>query len=213
VDLKVFKDVLVRRVKERKIKLLMGKEFTPADAASFGADAVIIAVGSSPVVPPIPGIKNAMKALEVYKDINKVGKKVVIVGGGLVGCETGLYLAKNEKDVTIIEMLDEIALDSYLFHRFALINEMNKFMKYRTGVKCTAFKPDGVTVVNKDNKEEFIPADTVVYALGMAANKESAEKLHAAVKDLPVYEIGDCVCAAKVFDAVRQGFVAAMSIL
>jgi 2,4-dienoyl-CoA reductase-like NADH-dependent reductase (Old Yellow Enzyme family)/thioredoxin reductase len=212
-DLKVFKNVLTRRVKERKIKLLMDKELTSADVASFGADAVIIAVGSNPIVPPIPGIENAMKALDVYKDTSRIGEKVVIVGGGLVGCETGLHLAKNGKDVIVIEMLDEIALDSYKFHRIALINEMNKFMKYRTGLQCTAFKHNGVTVVNKDNKKEFIPADTVVYALGMTANKEEAEKLRAAVKDIPVYAIGDCVRAAKVYDAVREGFVAGMSIL
>jgi 2,4-dienoyl-CoA reductase-like NADH-dependent reductase (Old Yellow Enzyme family)/thioredoxin reductase len=212
-DLSTFKDVLARRVKKRNIKVKLGRAFTPADVRSFGADAVILAIGSSPIVPPIPGIENAMKAMDVYSNMSKVGQKVVMVGGGLVGCEVGLHLAKNGRDVTVIEMLDEVAQDSYRMHRIGLINEMDKMLTCRTDVKCTAITPRGVTVVNKENKEEFLPADTVTYAVGMSAKKEEAEELRAATGNVPVYEIGDCVCAAKVFDAVRQGFVAAMSIL
>lgn len=212
-DLRKFRDVLVRRIQERDIKVILNKEITPADIAELKPDAVILAVGSSPVVPPIKGIEKAMKALDVYKDISKVGKKVVIVGGGLVGCETGLNLAKSGRDVTIIEMLDEVACDAYPMHRIALIDMMNKMLTYKTGLKCTAISPNGVTVFDKENKENFIPADTVIYALGMEANKHEVEKLHASVKDIPVYKVGDCVQARKVFEATREGFLAAMSIL
>jgi pyruvate/2-oxoglutarate dehydrogenase complex dihydrolipoamide dehydrogenase (E3) component len=204
---------LVRRVKKRNIKVLLGRKFTAADVRSFGADAVILAIGSSPIVPPIPGIENAMKATDVYGNMSKVGQKVVMVGGGLVGCEVGLHLAKNERDVLVIEMLDEVARDSYRMHRIGLINEMDKMLTYRTGLKCTAITPRGMTVVNKEGKVEFLPADTVTYAVGMSAKKEEVKELRAADKNVPVYEIGDCVSVAKVFDAVRQGFVAAMSIL
>jgi 2,4-dienoyl-CoA reductase-like NADH-dependent reductase (Old Yellow Enzyme family)/thioredoxin reductase len=212
-DLRAFKDVLIRRVGKCDLKVILGKEFTPADVRSFGADAVVIAVGSNPIVPAIPGIENAMRALDVYGDIGKVGQKVVMVGGGLVGCEVGLHLAKNGRDVTVIEMLDRVARDSYKMHYLGLTDEMDKMLVYRTGLTCRSITPNGVVVVNPEEKEEFLPADTVIYAVGMRANKELMGKLHSAVKDVPVYEIGDCVCAAKVYDAVRQGFVAGMSIL
>jgi 2,4-dienoyl-CoA reductase-like NADH-dependent reductase (Old Yellow Enzyme family)/NADPH-dependent 2,4-dienoyl-CoA reductase/sulfur reductase-like enzyme len=212
-DLGKFKSVMARRVEKRKIKVVLGKECTPADLRSFKADAVIVAVGSSPIVPQIPGIEHAMQAIAVYDAPGMVGKRVVMVGGGLVGCEVGLHLAKNGRAVTVIEMLDEVAQDAYRMHRVALIQEMDKQLAYQTGLKCTAIAPNGVKAVNKENKEEFLPADTVVYAVGMIANKEAAEKLRAAAKDATVYEIGDCVCAAKVYDAVRQAFIAAMSIL
>lgn len=212
-DLGKFKDVLVRRVQERDIKVILGKEFTPADVASFGAEAVILAVGSSPVVPPIQGIENAMKAVDVYADLSQVGQKVVMVGGGLVGCEVGLHLAKNGRKVTVIEMLDKVAADAYPMHRIGLLHEMDKMLTYKTGLKCIAIRPDGVTAVDKENRETFFSADTVIYAVGMRANREEAAKLHAAVQDVPVYEIGDCVRAGKVYEAVRQGFIAAMSIL
>jgi 2,4-dienoyl-CoA reductase-like NADH-dependent reductase (Old Yellow Enzyme family)/NADPH-dependent 2,4-dienoyl-CoA reductase/sulfur reductase-like enzyme len=210
-DLRRFKDVLVRRVKKRNIEVILGKECTPADVHSFGA--VILAIGSSPIVPPITGIEHAMVATEVYDDASKVGPKVIVVGGGLVGCEVGLHLAKNGRDVTVIEMLDEVARDSYKMHRIGLIDEMGKMLTCRTGLTCTVVTPQGVTAVSKGNGEEFLPADTVIYAVGRTANREAAEKLRAAATDVPVYEIGDCVCAAKVYDAVRQGFIAAMSIL
>jgi 2,4-dienoyl-CoA reductase-like NADH-dependent reductase (Old Yellow Enzyme family)/NADPH-dependent 2,4-dienoyl-CoA reductase/sulfur reductase-like enzyme len=212
-DLQAFKDLLVRRVKKRDIKVVMGKEVLPDDIRSFGADAVILAIGSSPVVPPIAGIEHAMKALEVYDDIGRIGQKVVMVGGGLVGCEVGLHLAKNGKSVIVIEMLDEVARDSYKMHRIGLVHEMDKMLVYRTGLKCVAIMPDGVAALNRENKEEFLAADTVVYAVGMEARKKEAEKLRAAAGDVPVYEVGDCVSAAKVYDALRQAFIAAMSIL
>ena len=212
-DLGEFKDLLVRRVNKRDVKVVLGKEFTAADVRSFGADAVILAVGSDPIVPPINGIENAMKALSVYDDISKVGQKVIMVGGGLVGCEVGLHLAEHGRDVTIIEMGDKVAPDSYPMHRVALVNEMDKMLTYKTGLKCTSIVPIGVKVVDAENKEAFLAADTVIYALGMRANKEEAENLHDAATNVPVYEIGDCVRAAKVYEAVREGFVAAMSIL
>jgi len=213
VDLRTFKDVLIRRVKKRNIRVMLGKGFTPADVRSFGADAVVLAIGSSPIVPPITGIEHAMQAADVYDDLGKVGQKVIMVGGGLVGCEVGLHLARNGKDVTVIEMSDEVARDAYRMHRIALLNEMGKMLTCRTGLTCTAITPQGVTAVSKENGEEFLPADTVIYVVGRTANREAAEKLRAAAGDVPVYDIGDCVCAAKVYDAVRQGFVAALSIL
>jgi len=212
-DLGAFKDVLVRRVNRRNIRVILTKEATPDYVRSSGADAVILAIGSNPVKPPIPGIEHAMKALDVYEDLSRVGQRVVMVGGGLVGCEVGLHLAKNGRDVLIVEMLDEVARDSYRMHRIGLIDEMGKMLTLRCGLECVAITPHGVTAVDKDGREEFLPADTVVYSTGMRARREETERLRSAAPGVPVYEVGDCVSAAKVYDAIRQAFVAAMSIL
>lgn len=212
-DLKAFKNLLVRRVKKRNIDVIMNKEFTSVDVSAFGADAVILAVGSSPVVPSIEGIEHAMPAMAVYDNLDKVGKKVLMVGGGLVGSEVGLHLAKRGRDVTIIEMLDEIAPESYPMHRVALLHEMGKMLTCKTGLKVTKIAPDGVTTMNADKEEDFLPGDTVIYALGMQANREETKALKEAVKNASVHEIGDCVSARKVYDAVKEGYLAAMSIL
>jgi NADPH-dependent 2,4-dienoyl-CoA reductase/sulfur reductase-like enzyme len=212
-DLKEWKDVLVRRVGKRDIGVMLEKEFSPEDVAAFGADAVILAVGSSPIETPIPGIDNAMRALEMYFNIEKVGKKVIMVGGGLVGSEAGLHLAKNGHEVTIVEMLDKVAPDSYPMHRVAMVHEMDQLLSYKTDLKVTSIEKNGVKAVDKGGKEVFIEADTVVYALGMKANREETEALRAAAGNTPVYEIGDCVRAAKVYEAIKEGYLAAMAIL
>jgi 2,4-dienoyl-CoA reductase-like NADH-dependent reductase (Old Yellow Enzyme family)/thioredoxin reductase len=211
-DLRIYKDVLVRRVKERNIKVLYNTEVTADNIASYNADAVVIAVGSSPVCPPIPGIENAHHALEVYRNPDFVGQKVVMIGGGLVGCETGLHLAKMSKDVTIIEMLDKVAPDSYPMHRVALVAEMDKMLKYHCGLKCVAIEPNKVVAEASDGTRKEFEADTVIYALGMKANNDLAKSLEAAAK-VKTYVVGDCTCAAKVYDANRAAFIAGMDIL
>lgn len=211
-DLCDFKNLLIRRVTERDIKVVYNKEFSPEDVAAMNVDAIIIAVGSSPVSPPIKGIETAMKALEAYRDISKVGKKVVMVGGGLVGCETALNLAKAGKEVTILEMGDRVSPDSYPMHRVALLHEMEHLVSVLTNTKCTEISPNQVKAVDENGKELILEADTVIYALGMAANSSEAQALEGASKEISVYKIGDCVKASKVYDAIRQAFVAAMSI-
>lgn len=212
-DLKEFKDLLIRRVNERDIKVEFNKEFKAEDVNAYKADAVILAIGSSPLVPAIKGIENAMKALDVYNtDITKIGKKVVMIGGGLVGCEVGLHLAKNGKDVTIIEMCDKVAPDSYPMHRIALVNEMDKLLKYDTNTRCIEITPNSVKAIDGSEKEKIYEADQVIFALGMKAHRDETEKLHASLKGVEVFEIGDCVKASKVFEACRHAYVAALSL-
>ena len=213
-DLKEFKDLMIRRVGKRKIDVVLGQELTPEELGAMKADAVILATGSTPIEPRIEGLENAVPVMDIYlKSLDAVGKRVVMVGGGLVGSEAGLHLAARGRQVTIVEMLDKVAPESYPFHRMALVHEMDRMLTSRTGLKVVSIARNGVKTVNAEGKEEFIPADTVVYALGMRPNRKETEMLRDAVKDVPVYEIGDCVRAAKVYEAVKEGYLAAMSIL
>jgi 2,4-dienoyl-CoA reductase-like NADH-dependent reductase (Old Yellow Enzyme family)/NADPH-dependent 2,4-dienoyl-CoA reductase/sulfur reductase-like enzyme len=215
-DLREFKDLMVRRVGKRaNIKVMMNKEVTPAELAAMKPDVLVLATGSTPIDPPIEGLSCAMRALDAYEHIDKIGKKVIVVGGGLVGSEAGLHLAKNGRDVEILEMLDKVAPDSYPLHREALVHEMDAKLKYRTGMKVTSIARNGVKAVNKEGNEEFIGCDTVVYALGMRANRKETEELHKAAvgNNIMVHEIGDCVRAAKVYEGITEGYLAAMSIL
>lgn len=212
-DLGRFKDVMARRVQTRKIDVRLNTDFSPADVAAFGAEAVIVAVGSRPIEPPIQGVENALRALDVYENLDAVGQRVVVVGGGLVGCEVGLHLAKNGKSVTVIEMQEKLAPDAYKMHRVGLIHELDQQVAYHTGMKCTRITATGVEAVDSTGAPVLLEADTVVYALGMQPNKQEALELQTAVKDVPTWLVGDCVAPGKVYDAVHQGFVAAMSIL
>ena len=211
-DLRAFKDVLIRRIEERGIKVLLNTEFTAEAVSEFKADALIVAIGSSPIVPPIKGIENAVHALDVYRGKVELGKKIIIIGGGLVGCETGLHLAKEGKEVTVIEMGEIVAPDSYPMHRIGLVNELDQLVTTKTKTKCIEILPTAVKVVDEFGNELLLEADSIVFALGMKANSAEKDALLSEPKNSEVYEIGDCVRAAKVYEAVREGFTAAMSI-
>ncbi len=190
----------------------LNTEITPAFINQMKPDAVILALGSSILKPVLPGINNAMHALDVYDKTDSVGQRVVIVGGGLVGCETGLHLAKTGHTVTIIEMLARLADESFGMYREALLSEMEKLkISSKVLTKCLEISSRGVKVETQEGKPVFLEADTVVYALGMQPNNTAV--LKAAVGTIPVYEVGDCVRAAKVVDAVSEGFMAAMNIV
>jgi pyruvate/2-oxoglutarate dehydrogenase complex dihydrolipoamide dehydrogenase (E3) component len=110
-------------------------------------DAVIVAAGSRPVTPPIPGIDQATQALAAYQCLNQMGEAIAIVGGGLVGCEVGLHLARHGKKVTIIEMQSAIASETFGYYRNALLNEMDhRQITQILNAKCLAFQKDGVLI-------------------------------------------------------------------
>ncbi len=211
-DLRNFKNMLVGEVDRRDINLRLNTSATTPIVLEEGPDVVILAVGSSPLVPSIVGIENAISALAAYEGDAGLGKRIVMVGGGLTGCETGLHLAKTGHEVTVVELLDRVAAESYGMYREALLLEMDRVgMKLLTNAACREISASGVQVERADMIREWIEADTVVYALGMRSNTTSG--LKAACGAITTVEVGDCARPAGVDAAVREGFLAAMNIL
>ncbi len=97
---------------------------TEADASTVLAenpDVVIIAVGASPLIPPIPGVENAVTAFDVLAGKAEVGERVVVIGGGGVGCDVAAELANEGKKVTIVEMLPKIGQDIGISTRWTVL--------------------------------------------------------------------------------------------
>jgi 2,4-dienoyl-CoA reductase-like NADH-dependent reductase (Old Yellow Enzyme family)/thioredoxin reductase len=213
-DIKVFKDYLVNRTLAL-VKVRFNTDATPELVEKMAPDVLIAAVGSSPIHPQIPGIdgENVITALDAHYDVGKVGEKVALIGGGLVGCETGLYLARMGKKVTIVEMLDVIGEPLNWQHMIPLLRTMDNTptLSYRTGTRCVAISPKGITVADKEGTEELIEADTVVLAVGMRSNSDAVEKLRETV--LNFYPIGDCVKPLKIREAMQGGYYRAMDVL
>jgi NADPH-dependent 2,4-dienoyl-CoA reductase/sulfur reductase-like enzyme len=214
-DLRNFKELLIREIGKRKINVLLNTEATPEFIKKFNADAVILAIGAMPTVLPIPGIEKAISALDVYKKGSKIGKNVIMVGGGLAGCETGIYLADKGHNVTIVEMQKRLAPESFGLALTADVRqiEKRKNMMVKTGCRCVEISATSVKVKNVAGAEESLKGDTVVYSLGMSAKRPEVEKLRQAAGKAAVFEAGDCIRGAKVFDAGTEGFMAAMNIL
>ena len=214
-DLRNFKDLLIREVGRRDIKVLLNSETSPRFIEQFKPDALILAIGASPCKPQIQGIDTAIHALEAYKEGINLGHTVIMVGGGLAGCETAICLADRGHEVILIELLDRLASETKAMQCDAIIDQVSKRknIKARTGLKCVEIAPAFVKVQDSSGKIEVIPGDAVVYSLGMNAKRPEAESLRAAAGKADVYEAGDCLSAAHVYEAITEGFAAAMKII
>lgn len=210
-DRKMYKDSLITRVKRLGVNVELNTEATPDYIKLKSPDAIICAVGSRPAIPKIKGIEKAIHAVDIYNDFSKLGQKIVMIGGGLIGCETGLLLAEMGKQVHIIEVLDDVAKEGNDSHRRALIPRMKKALTWDVNTRCTEIKDKGVTVQDKDGNEKFIEADTVVYAVGMKAKSDVVDSLRGIVPWFVA--VGDCVQPRRVEQAVYEGFAAAMDII
>ncbi len=209
-DLRNFRDVLIRLTERCGVAVMLNSVVDAALIEKFKPDVVILAIGSHPAVPPIPGIEELRQATDVYYGFTP-GKRVIIVGGGLVGSEISLHLARTGHQVTVIEMLPRISNDSYGMYREALIREMDKrSIDIYTNARCLEVSPTMVKISGQEGTETALEADTVVYALGMQAN--STEALKKVIGNAKIYEVGDCVRPAKVDSATREGFLAALEI-
>ena len=130
-----------------------------------------------------------------------------MVGGGLSGSDAALELAREGHDVTVVEMLDEIARDMLLVNRITLLRDLDEAgVRLLTGTRVQQITDDGVLVEGPDGPAT-LPADTVVIALGSRPRTDLLTELRAA--GLPVEAVGDCVEPAKVGEAVNNAYALA----
>jgi 2,4-dienoyl-CoA reductase-like NADH-dependent reductase (Old Yellow Enzyme family)/thioredoxin reductase len=212
VDLHKFKKHLEYMVRASGAVVMLNTEVTPELVASQSPDVLIVAVGATPIIPDIPGInsKKVVVANDLYNPGVKIGNKVVILGGGLVGCEEAVSLAREGKDVTVVEMLDEVARDSMGVHKTGLLIELDKNVKVVTNTKGKAVTEEGLVCEGPDSKEVLYKADTIICAVGQRALTSVVEQLRDTAPEF--YYIGDCVKPQKVTEAVYSGYNTAMDL-
>ena len=190
------------------VKVELGREVDEKLVQEAKPDVLIIATGAEPLVPDIPCARS--ENILIYRDIlngeaEVPGEKVVVAGGGTVGCETSLYLAEQGKQVTILEMVEELAVDEEPITRYDLLTQQLpeagvQSLTRRTIIEIT---DKGVTVLDPMGRKSLIEADSVVIALGA----RSVQTLEEKVKDIvpEVYVIGDSKQPRKVIDAIYEG--------
>ncbi|MEM1810143.1 MAG: FAD-dependent oxidoreductase [Thermofilaceae archaeon] len=198
------------------VKVLLRTRATPSLIEEVKPDVVILATGSKPIVPKIPGVENAVLSDDVLLGKAQVGDRVVVVGGGLVGVETAMHLASQGRKVTIVEALPQIARDLEPISQIALLKPGGLLARHGICVICNAtvieVKKNGVEVVIPPLERRFIEADSVVLAVGRQPNLDP-QLLEAARKVAKeVYVIGDAKAARKIIDAVHEAFFAAINI-
>ncbi len=173
------------------------------------ADAIILATGTNESHPNIPGLDKAVSSLEAINHPEKLGDKVIIVGGGLVGCEIALDEANHGKDVTIVEALDDIMAAGGAgapYPNKQMITDLfeNRGVKVFTSTKLVEVTDEGAIVEKADGSRELFKADTVISAMGFRPAPNLKEEW--AELNIPMYEVGDATGAGTIMKAIWEAY-------
>lgn len=199
------------QLKKLNISVNLNNEATPDLLSSINPDSIIIATGANPVTPRIPGTEllHVVQANDVLLGKVLLGKNVIVIGGGLVGAETANYAAILGRNVTIVEMLDDIAkgeADSPRKYLLKSLKENRVSILTRAVVK--EIKENSVIVENGELQE--IEADNVILAVGSKPEVNLKNKLEE--DGFNVLTIGDAAGVRLVIDAISEGFNTAMNL-
>jgi pyruvate/2-oxoglutarate dehydrogenase complex dihydrolipoamide dehydrogenase (E3) component len=205
-------DYLSNQLKELKVVVVLNKEADINSVINEKAHAVILATGSKPYIPRIPGADRAevITSLELLSGEKTAGEKVVVIGGGTIGCEIAEMLASEGKRVTVLEMLPRIGTDIGPTERFIMISSLReKGVDLQVAAEATGISASGVEAVCDGNPGLF-EADTVIIATGM--QPENALFSALAGKLPGVYSIGDCVQPKRIGEAVKDAYRIALKL-
>ncbi len=210
-----FKNYLIRQVRKRPIAVELNCAPSREELIHQGYSEVIVAVGSEPVIPSIPGVDggNVMTALDAYEKHNQLGERVVVVGGGEIGVETAMFLAKQGHSATVLEMRGMLAPDSTPVHYYSMFQkawESTDGFSSLVNARVTGITLGEVIYEDQEGQAHKLPCDGVVISAGMRAKREEALAYYD-----PAYGfhmIGDCVKAANIQKLRRSAYGLAMNI-
>ena len=210
--LRNFKDYMIRQVLKANITLKLGTEATPAVIAAEGYDAVIVAIGAEPKNLNIPGAdsKKVVMPIAVYGHEEELGKNIVVVGGGEIGAETGLYLAECGHHVTLLTRQDRVAPDATCTHYREMFEERwlrEKNFHFFTNVQIESVTDTGIIYRDKAGALCELPADNVVISGGRASDTEFALSFYGSANDF--FLVGDCKTPGNVQKCMRMAYAAA----
>jgi len=203
---------LARMLEVEGVEIRLNTTVTPELLEQEAPEALILAVGSNPIVPPLPGMDgdNVVIVNDYYLEKDKVQDTVVVLGGGLAGCECAVHLGMEGKQVHLVEMRDSLAVDCNIRHRPILMQQVDKYVNAHTGLQGIRVTEDGLICRNADGEEILIPGKTVICAVGQRANRADVNALRYCAPF--VREIGDCARVSNITNAIYQGYHAALDI-
>ncbi len=213
-DLKTYADWMVSQTEKCGARIVTGTEVTADTVTRERPDALIIAVGATPLMPDIPGIdsRKVVWAGDVDAGYGGIGQNVIVVGAGLTGVETAVFLGSQGKAVTVVEMMGpEIVLaEAPSSHKYYLFDRLKE---YNVGIvthsKMEEITERGVKAIDRNFIWREYQADNVILAIGMRPRKEKVAELRRLIPETEVYIVGDCVRPGNLFTANHGGFNAA----
>ena len=206
------KEHLIAQVKKRPICILLKTEPTVEMLQKEDYDAVFAATGSEPVIPPLPGVdgENVMTAVDAYTHVEEVGENVVIIGGGEIGVETGIWLARMGKNVTVLGRNPKLAADSTPVHYWKMFRdewESCETLRTVTGAAVTGITERGVTYTDAEGVEHFVSCENVLLAVGLRGRIEDARRYYEAANRFEM--VGDCIGGGSIQKCMRSAYITA----
>ena len=198
--------------KDAGVEIRLNTEVTKEYVEKEAPDALIIAVGSTPIVPPIPGLNgdNVVVVNNYYLEKDKVGDDVVVIGGGLAGCECAVHLGMEGKKVNLVEMRDVLAPDANCRHRPLLMAEIDKYTNVYLEHTALRVTEEGVWCKTTSGEEVLIPGPSVICAMGQRSNFKVVEELQDTAPFVRI--VGDASKVSNIANAVYWGYHAALDI-
>lgn len=194
-----------------QVDIGLGTEVTSSLIEKERPEVIIIATGSRSLIPNIPGVdmNKVVTDIDLFLGKKKAGGKVVVIGGGLIGCETALWLAQQGKKVTIIEQLSKLMMARRIpvpHMNKIMILDLLQFHKVETLMNCrpTEVTNQGITLIGGDFKTKTVEADTVVISVGLRPERQIYDELIGKVAHL--YLIGDAREIGSVMGSVWDAF-------
>jgi len=212
-DIRFFQKYLETQMNKLKVTVV-DSEATVESLNHGKFDTAIVAIGATPIELNVPGVDKPLvhDAIDILSGSAEAGRKVAVIGAGLVGSETALDLAEKGKEVILIEMLGEIMTDCAVTDKIAYTERIAKNnITVLTSHKLVDIADDGVTVVNPAAGTRKIAADTVIMAVGYSPNNDFYEKLRRE-SEMEVYNIGDSIKPGKIFDAIHTAYKTSLKV-
>jgi 2,4-dienoyl-CoA reductase (NADPH2) len=217
---------------ELGVKVKLGREVNAAVIEEIKPEVIIVAAGGKHTIPAIPGLKNSKvtTSADLHRQLKRflkffspqtlakltkiwmpVGKRVVVIGGRIQGCETAEFLVKRGRDVTLIDSADAMGEGMTGDDKYLLFPWFDKKgVKNYMGVKYGQISGGKLTFTTKDGKEQTLKADTFLTALPLSPNDQSTKELNGRAPE--VYFIGDCQEPKLIAEAIAAGSLTAHAI-
>lgn len=232
-DLSVLIRYFERRLPKLGVRLRLGKEVEAAEIEQLKPDVVFLATGGLPTVPTIKGIEKRIVVSgatlhrmlkfflkffkpETLRELSNIympmGRRVIVIGGAIQGCELAEFLTKRGREVTIVDTshaMGEGMVDALMAHLFLWFKK--KGVRMISGVKeYVEINKRGLVIRDKDGKMQTIEADTIVSALPLTRNDQLFKRLEGRIPEL--YAIGDCKDPLLIADAIGTGLRTARTV-
>jgi 2,4-dienoyl-CoA reductase-like NADH-dependent reductase (Old Yellow Enzyme family)/thioredoxin reductase len=199
---------LSTQIKKAGVKITLGKEVTEEIIEEIQPEVIVFATGGTPVIPDIPGVqqKKVVTAIDILRGKVMPGRRVLMTGGGMIGCETADFLGQLRGcEVTLVEMLPKIARDVGEHVRYFLLQRLaQENVRIITSASVKRINEDGVILKRNGREEKLSGFDTIVLALGVVPMNDLAKKIQSTGVVKETYVIGDAKQARKAIDAIAE---------